>query len=141
MIKALTLALAIVGVTAGYAAAQTTPTAPAPTTPAPAAAPAPAATPAPALGTPAPSGSVAGTTTTGTAATAATTQLVAATNPDDCLKTASDLALDAEERKLAEDKLDKVEDLLVKMETHCDSKQFPEALAVAKDIKSLIETR
>ncbi len=126
MIKALTLALAITGFTASYATAQS---------PGPTPAPAPSVT-APAATSPAPKAEA-----PAAPAAAATTQLVTATNPDDCLKTASDLALDAEDRKLAEDKLDKVEDLLVKMETHCDSKQFPEALAVAKDIKSLIETR
>ena len=62
-------------------------------------------------------------------------------NPDQCLKAASDLAQSAEERKLAETQLDKIEDLLTKMETHCDARQFVEAMAVASDIKSLIETR
>lgn len=62
-------------------------------------------------------------------------------NPDQCLKTASDLAQSAEDRKLGEEKLDKIEDLLTKMETHCDAKQFVEAMNVAKDIKSIIETQ
>ena len=62
-------------------------------------------------------------------------------SPDQCLKAASDLAQSAEERKLGESQLDKIEDLLTKMETHCDAKQFVEAMAVASDIKSLIETR
>lgn len=119
MIKALTLALAITGLTAVHAAAQTT----APAT-------APATEQAPVANTPA-----------NPAAPASASELSAASNPDDCLKAASELAVDAEARKLAEDRLDKIEDLLVKMETHCDAKQFPEALAVAKDIKSLIETR
>ncbi len=110
MIKALMLALAITGLAAGHAAAQST---------------APAAEQATAPAT----------------APAAATELTTASNPDDCLKSASELALNAEEKKLAEDRLDKIEDLLEKMETHCDAKQFPEALAVAKDIKSLIETR
>lgn len=61
-------------------------------------------------------------------------------NPDECIQAASSLAESAEAKKLAEDKLDKIEDLLVKMETHCDAKQFNEAMAVAKDIKAMIET-
>ena len=69
----------------------------------------------------------------------ATTELAPVSNPDDCLKTASDLALDAEDKKIAEDKLDKIEELLVKMEAHCDARQFSEAIAVAKDIKTMIE--
>ena len=62
-------------------------------------------------------------------------------SPDQCLKAASDLAQSAEDRKLAEAQLDKIEDLLTKMETHCDAKQFVEAMSVANDIKTLIETR
>ena len=62
-------------------------------------------------------------------------------NPDECLKSASDLAQSAEDRKLTEDKLDKIEELLTKMETHCDAKQFVEAMNVAKDIKTIIETQ
>lgn len=60
-------------------------------------------------------------------------------NPDECIQAASGLAEAAEAKKLSEEKLDKIEDLLTKMETHCDAKQFVEAMAVAKDIKSLID--
>ena len=60
---------------------------------------------------------------------------------DDCMKVASDLANSAEQKKLADDKLDRIDDLLTKMETHCDAKQFGEASAVARDIKSVIETQ
>lgn len=62
-------------------------------------------------------------------------------NPDQCLKAASDLAQSAEERKLGEAQLDRIEDLLTKMESHCDAKQFVEAMSVGNDIKTLIETR
>ena len=72
---------------------------------------------------------------------AETTPAAAPQNPDECLAAASDLAQSAEEQKLAEDKLDKIEDLLSRMETHCDARQFVEAMAVAKDIKVMIETR
>ena len=60
-------------------------------------------------------------------------------DPESCLKSASDLAIIAEERKVAESQLDKIDDLLIKMEQHCDARQFTEAHAVAKDIKSLIQ--
>lgn len=60
-------------------------------------------------------------------------------NADDCLKAAFELAQAAEEKQLGEDKLDKVEELLTKMETHCDANQFAEAMAVAKDIRSMID--
>ncbi len=86
------------------------------------------------------------TQTTGPTATApmsapAPSASSAPDNPDQCLKAASDLAQSAEERKLGEAQLDKIEDLLTKMESHCDAKQFTEAMAVGNDIKTLIETR
>ena len=77
----------------------------------------------------------------GCAATApaqAVTAKVAAT-PDECLQSAADLVLNAEEKKLADDKIDRIEELLLKMEAHCEGRRFPEALVVATDIKSLIE--
>lgn len=60
-------------------------------------------------------------------------------NPDDCLKAAFDLAQAAEDKKLAEDKVELVEELLTKMETHCDARQFNEAMAVGRDIRTMIE--
>lgn len=60
---------------------------------------------------------------------------------EECIKAATELALSAEDKKLGEDKIDKLDDLLTKMETHCDAKQFVEAMAVAKDIKTMIETQ
>lgn len=60
---------------------------------------------------------------------------------DDCLKAATDLAVSIDDKRIAEDKLEQIDDLLTKMETHCDAKQFPEAMAVAKDIKLMIETQ
>lgn len=58
---------------------------------------------------------------------------------DECLKQAFQLAQLAEGKKLAEAKLDKIEELLTKMESHCDAKKFAEASTIAKDIKSAIE--
>jgi hypothetical protein len=60
-------------------------------------------------------------------------------NADDCLKAAFELAQAAEEKQLGDDKLDKVEELLTKMETHCDANQFAEAMAVGNDIRSMID--
>lgn len=73
------------------------------------------------------------------AGTQTETQASAVDNAEACLKAASDLAQTAEDKKIAEDKLDKVDDLLTKMESHCDARQFVEAMAVAKDIKGIIE--
>jgi hypothetical protein len=61
--------------------------------------------------------------------------------PDDCLKSAFDLAQAVEEKNLADDVLDNVEDLLTRMEGHCDANQFAEAMAVAADIKTVIDGR
>ena len=61
-----------------------------------------------------------------------------AASAEDCLKVAFDIAQAAEGKNLPNDELDKVEEMLTKMETHCDAKQFNEAAAVATDLKSLI---
>jgi len=57
---------------------------------------------------------------------------------DECFKTSIALAKEAEDKKLGDDKLAKIEDLLTKIETHCEAKQFAEASAVGKDVKALI---
>lgn len=59
-------------------------------------------------------------------------------SPDQCMKAAFDLAQSAENKKLPNDQLDKVEEMLTKMEDHCDAQQFNEAMAVAKDIEAEI---
>lgn len=66
-------------------------------------------------------------------------QPVAPTTPDDCLKMAFDLSQAAEEKELDDDRLDKVEELLTQMETYCDANQFNEAMAVADDIRTVID--
>ena len=121
MIKSFTVAMLMSCVVVGSAMAQTTP--PVQDNP-------PAVQPSPAQAqTPTPP------------AEAAPQASATPASPDDCLKAASDLAQSAEDRKLNEDKLDKIEELLTRMETHCDAKQFVEAMAVAKDIKTMIETQ
>lgn len=62
-----------------------------------------------------------------------------ATNVDDCLKQAFELAQSAEEKNLPDAKLDKLEALLTKMEGNCDSNKFAEAATVAAEIKAEIE--
>jgi hypothetical protein len=63
------------------------------------------------------------------------------TSIDDCLTRAFDIAEKAEAKKLRNDELDKIEDLLTKMEEHCDARHFHEAMLVHKDISALIEPR
>lgn len=122
MIKHLTLSAVLGTLLAGSAFAQATPPAQPQQTPAPQAQPAPQVQP-PAAPAPAPQ-----------------TSAGIPQNPDECIQAASSLAEAAEAKKMTEDKLDKIEEMLTKMETHCDAKQFVEAMAVAKDIKSFIET-
>jgi hypothetical protein len=57
---------------------------------------------------------------------------------DECLKKAISLAESAEEKKLPDDKLAKIEDLLTKLEGHCENKQFPEAASVSTEIEGVI---
>jgi hypothetical protein len=57
---------------------------------------------------------------------------------DDCYIAALNLAEAAEERKLAAEKLARVEDLLTTMEGHCEASRFPEATAVSADIEGVI---
>jgi hypothetical protein len=64
---------------------------------------------------------------------------ITVSSPEDCLKAAFDIAQTAEDKKLADDQLSKIEDLLTKMESHCDAKQFSEAASVGSDLKALIQ--
>jgi hypothetical protein len=73
------------------------------------------------------------------AGTTAPASAAAASSPEDCLKAAFDIAQTAEDKKLADDQLSKIEDLLTKMESHCDAKQFTEAANVGSDLKALIQ--
>ena len=58
---------------------------------------------------------------------------------DDCIAAASSLGQVAENKTLAEDKLDKLDELFTKMETLCDAKNFIEAASVARDIKTMLD--
>lgn len=121
MIRKIALTSAFVASFAGIALAQGTAPAQQPGATPPPAATAPAATPPAAVATPAPAADLA--------------------SADDCLKSAFDLATQAEQKKLSNEELDKLEDLLTKMEGHCDSNQLKEASAVSGDIKSIIDAK
>ena len=60
---------------------------------------------------------------------------------DDCFKMSMDLFKTADAQKLADDRKAKVEEMLEKLETQCDAKQFAEAAALAKDVKAAIAAR
>ena len=57
----------------------------------------------------------------------------------DCIRHASELADAAEEKQLSEEKLDHIEDLVVRMEAYCDANQLDEARALARDIRAEID--
>lgn len=58
---------------------------------------------------------------------------------EDCAKIAQDLVAVAESKTLPDERLDKIEEMLVKMEGHCDAQQFTEAAAVAKEIRAELD--
>ena len=64
-----------------------------------------------------------------------------ASTSDDCLKAAFDLAQKADDKRLSNEDQDRIEELLTKMEGHCDAKQFGEAQAMAKEIETVINTK
>jgi uncharacterized protein Yka (UPF0111/DUF47 family) len=64
-----------------------------------------------------------------------------ASTAEECLKATYDIAKRAEDLKLSNEQIDKIEDLLTKMESHCDGQQFAEASAVGKDLDTLIATK
>jgi len=126
MIKQLAIAIALSGALAGSVVAQTAST--------------PVDTPAAGVqttGVPAPAAAEPQAASAGTGVV----EVKETTTPDDCLQVATELAVNVDARNIADDKLEKIDDLLIKMETHCDARQFSEAHAVATSIKSLIETQ
>ena len=60
---------------------------------------------------------------------------------DDCFKMSMDLFKSADAQKLPDGQRSKVEEMLERMETHCDAKQFAEAAGIAKDVKAAIASR
>ncbi len=63
----------------------------------------------------------------------------AATTPDDCLKSAFELAQKAEAKKLSTTDLDALEEMLTKLEDHCDAKRYTEAQAMVGQISTMID--
>lgn len=74
-----------------------------------------------------------------TATPAPSDPALAVQSVEDCMRAASDLAEAAEAKSLDEDKLDSIEDLLIKMEAHCDAREFAEAVSVAREIQAFID--
>jgi non-homologous end joining protein Ku len=58
----------------------------------------------------------------------------------DCLRRAAELADSAEAKEMSEDRIDLIEDMLTRMEAHCDAKEFEDALALAQQIRNAIDS-
>ncbi|MEZ5856294.1 MAG: hypothetical protein R3D67_16640 [Hyphomicrobiaceae bacterium] len=61
------------------------------------------------------------------------------TTADACIDAAASLGQTAEGKTFSDATVDKLDQLFSKMESACDGKQFSEAMAIAKDIKTAIE--
>lgn len=55
---------------------------------------------------------------------------------DDCFKLSGDLFKSAV--SVPDDKKEKLEQMIEKLEDHCDAQQFAEAAAIAKEVKGVI---
>jgi len=60
-------------------------------------------------------------------------------NQQDCLKSSFALAKSADAKKLPDAQLDKIEEMLTKMEALCDGKNFADAAKLGEEIKAAIE--
>jgi hypothetical protein len=78
---------------------------------------------------------------TAPSAVAPSAEAAAVANADECLKNAFEIAQKAEEKKLSNTELDKIEELLTTMESHCDANRFKEAMVVHTDIKTMIDQK
>jgi len=56
-----------------------------------------------------------------------------------CMDAAATLGTSAEGKTFTDDKLDRLDQLFSKMETLCDGRQFTEAMAIARDIKTVLD--
>jgi hypothetical protein len=60
-------------------------------------------------------------------------------NPADCMNIAADLTASAEAKGMPDEQIDKVDELLVKMEQYCDAHRYSEAMDVLANVKVMIE--
>jgi hypothetical protein len=59
---------------------------------------------------------------------------------DACMKSAYDLADEAEKKQLSDTKLEKLDGMFNTMEKHCKALELPQAQSMAAQIKTLIDT-
>jgi hypothetical protein len=70
------------------------------------------------------------------------------TDPEECLSSAYELDEAAQQKEteaagnknpISDEQIDKVQDLLITMQDHCDANRFSEAMTVAQDLKDAID--
>jgi hypothetical protein len=70
------------------------------------------------------------------------------TDPEECLSSAYELDEAAQQKEtesaenknpISDEQIDRVQDLLITMQDHCDANRYSEAMAVAQDLKDMIE--
>lgn len=68
-------------------------------------------------------------------------QVATATSAEQCLKQSFELADKIEGRNLTDVELDRLDDLLSEMESHCESNRFVDAAAIATAISDELSTQ
>jgi hypothetical protein len=70
------------------------------------------------------------------------------TDPEECLNSAYELDEAAQQKEteaaenknpISDEQIDRVQDLLITMQDHCDASRYNEAMAIAQDLKDMIE--
>lgn len=67
--------------------------------------------------------------------------VVAATSVEGCLKQAFELADKLEGRQLSDADLQRLEDMLTDMESHCESSRFADAASLGRDIQRQLDIK
>jgi non-homologous end joining protein Ku len=60
-------------------------------------------------------------------------------NYAECVRSTMDLSKAAEAKQMPDEQIDRVEELLDKMEEHCANKRFSDATALLQQVKAMIE--
>jgi hypothetical protein len=72
----------------------------------------------------------------------------APTDPEDCLSSAYELDEAAQQKEteaaenkapISDEQIDRVQELLITMQDHCDAQRYSEAMAVAQDLRAIID--
>lgn len=61
-------------------------------------------------------------------------------SPDQCLDTAAAIADEVDQKELSNDEADLLEQLIERMEHHCEAMEFAEAMTVYDELKALLDS-